>query len=171
MFSLFLRPVRQLAQALVAVNSPRQMAWGMLLGMWIGLIPKENLLAAILGMILMGLQVSKPAGLFAMGIFSYLGILLDPFAHRVGSIILAHEGLRPVHTWLYEAAISPWLGLNNTAVVGHLLIGLYLAFPTYWLAHRFAARIQGRIASRLLRYRAVRWLRGAEIGSQWGVEV
>ena len=38
MTSLFLRPARQLAQALTANDSPRQVAWGFVLGTFIGLV-------------------------------------------------------------------------------------------------------------------------------------
>jgi hypothetical protein len=105
----------------------------------------------------------------------YLGLFLDGFAHRLGSAVLVMEPLRGVHTWLYQTSISPLCGFNNTVVVGQLLLGLYFAFPVYWLTHRFALRVQAPLSAWLLRYKAVRWLRGAEMtsqfgGSQWGME-
>ena len=45
MVSLLLQPVRQLALALVANDSPHQVAWGFTLGMLAGLLPKGSLLA------------------------------------------------------------------------------------------------------------------------------
>ena len=170
MFAFVLRPVRQFAQALVANDSPRQVAWGFVIGMMIGLVPKGNLTAILLGMLLLGLRVNKPVGLVGIGLFTYLGLFIDPFAHRLGSTVLVWEPLRAAHTQLFEAAVSPLLGLNNTVVVGQLLIGLYLAYPIYWLAHRFAVRVQAPLSAWLLRYKAVRWLRGVEISSQWGME-
>lgn len=170
MFAFVLRPVRQFAQALVANDSPRQVAWGFVIGMMIGLVPKGNLTAILLGMMLLGLRVNKPVGLVAIGLFTYLGLFIDPFAHRLGSAVLVWEPLRTVHTQLFEAAVSPLFGLNNTVVVGQLLIGLYLACPIYWLSHRFAVRVQAPLSAWLLRYKAVRWLRGVEISSQWGME-
>lgn len=170
MFSFVLRPVRQLAQALVANDSPRQIAWGFVLGMMIGLVPKGNFTAVLLGMMLLGLRVNKPAGLMCAGVFTFVGLFVDSFAHRLGSAVLVWEPLREFHTWLYEAAISPLFGLNNTVVVGQLLIGLYLAYPVYLLALRFAVKVQVPLSKWLLRYKAVRWLRGAELGTQWGIE-
>lgn len=175
MLSLALRPARQLAQALIANDSPRQVAWGFTLGMMIGLIPKGNLTAMLLCMMLLGLRVNKPAGLMGAGIFTFVGLLADGFAHRLGSAVLVWEPLREMHTWLYDAAISLLFGLNNTVVVGQLLIGLYLIYPIYLLALRFAVKVQVPMSRWLLKYKAVRWLRGAEItsglgGSQWGME-
>jgi uncharacterized protein (TIGR03546 family) len=175
MFSLALRPVRLLAQSVIANDSSRQVAWGFTLGMMIGLVPKGNFSAILLGMMLLGLRVNKPAGLVAIGVFTWLGLFIDDFAHNLGSALLVWEPFREVHRSLYDAAISPLLGWNNTVVVGQLLIGLYLAFPTYWLVHLFAVKVQRPLSSWLLKYKAVRWLRGAEVtsglgGSQWGME-
>lgn len=169
MISFALRPIRQLAQALTANDSPRQIAWGFVLGMMIGLVPKGNLTAMLLGMMLLGLRVNKPAGLMGVGIFTFVGLFVDGFAHRLGSAVLVWEPLREFHTWLYESAISPLLGLNNTVVVGQLLIGLYLIYPTYLLALRFAVKVQVPMSRWLLKYKAVRWIRGAELGTQWGI--
>ena len=170
MFSYFLRPVRQFAQALVANDSPNQVAWGFVLGMAIGLVPKGNILAIGLGMVLLALQVNKSAGLVGVGLFTFVGMYLDTLAHRIGSLVLVGELLRPLHEFLFDSAISPWLGLNNTVVVGQVVIALYLAYPAYRLSHLFAIKVQARISRWLLRFRAVRWLRGLELGSQWGID-
>ena len=170
MLSFLLRPLRQLAQAVLANDSPRQLAWGFVLGMWVGLLPKGNLAAAVIAMLLFGLRVNKPAGLMAAGVFSLVGLAFDSFAHHVGAIILLWEFARPLHTWLYNLPAGPWVGLNNTVVVGQLAIGLYLFYPAYWLASQYAVRIQPRLHDRLKRSWAVRWLRGAELGSQWGYD-
>jgi uncharacterized protein (TIGR03546 family) len=175
MLSFALRPVRQFAQALLANDSPRQVAWGFTLGMMIGLVPKGNLTAILLGMLLFGLRTNKPAGLVGLGVFTYLGLFVDGFAHRLGSAVLVWEPLRGFHETLFATAVSPLFGWNNTVVVGQLLIGAYLAFPIYWLMHQFAVKVQGPLSTWLLRYKAVRWLRGAEVssglgGTQWGIE-
>jgi len=168
MFSYLLRPLRQLAQSLTDNDSPRQVAWGVTLGMMIGLVPKGNLLAIGLMLLLLALRVNKPAGLMAAGIFSSVGILFDGFAHRLGSLVLVWESARPFYVWLYELPLGPWLGANNTIVIGQLLVGLYLAFPIYWFSHRFVVRIQPPLGRWLMRYRLIRWIRGVELGAHWG---
>ncbi len=171
MTSFFLRPVRQLAQALTANDSPRQVAWGFVFGMMIGLMPKGNLLIIALTLLLCGLRVNKSAGVLAIGLFSLVGFLLDGLAHHLGALVLLWEPARPLHVWLYELPLGPWLGTNNTVVIGQLLLGLYLAYPAYFFAHKFASRVQARFSKWLLRYRAIRWLRGAELGTHWGTDV
>ncbi len=175
MFSFALRLARQFAQALVANDSPRQVAWGFVLGMLIGLVPKGNLTVILFGVMLLGLRVNKPAGLMGIGVFTFLGLFLDSFAHNLGSAVLASDLLRTTHTELYQTAISPLLGLNNTVVLGQLLIGLYLIYPVYVVSTHFAVKVQAPLRAWLLRYKAVRWISGTAMtsqfeGSQWGME-
>jgi len=170
MTSFLLRPLRQVAQALTSNETPRQVAWGFVIGMMIGLMPKGNLLLVALTILLCALSVNKPAGLLGAGLFSLVGFAFDGLAHHLGSIILLWEPARPLHVWLYELPLGPWLGTNNTVVIGQLLLSLYFAYPAYYFAYQFATRIQPRISKWLMRYRAIRWLRGAELGA-WGVDV
>jgi len=170
MFSFLLRPLRQLAQALVANDSPRQIAWAIVLGMWLGLLPKGNLLVVLIGMVLFGLRLNKPAGLMSAGVFSLLGLAFDGLAHRIGSFVLLWDQAKPVHVWLYDSLWGPWFGLNNTVVVGQLLIAAYLTYPTFVLSLWFVRRVQAPMSRWLLRYRLVRWIRGAEWGTHWGAE-
>jgi len=166
MVSLLLQPVRQLALALVANDSPHQVAWGFTLGMLAGLLPKGSLLAVGLFALLCALRVNKPAGLMAIGLFSVAGSWLDPFAHEIGALILTWEPARPLHAWLYALPLGPWSGLNNTVALGQLAIGLYLVYPVYHILRWVVIWLQPRAVTWLQRYRAIRWLTGIELGAR-----
>ena len=168
MLAFLLRPLRLLAQALTANDSPRQVAWGVVLGMLVGLLPKGNLIAVTLGVMLCALRVNLSAGMLAGGLFALISVALDPVAHRIGAVVLLSETPRALFTWLYHRWWGPWTGFNNTVVVGQLIIGLYLAYPMYIVGHWLGAVVQPRVSQYLLRYRAIRWLRGAELGATWG---
>ncbi len=170
MLNLFLRPLRILAQALIGNDSPRQAAWGFALGMMLGLLPKGNLLAALIAMLVFGTKVKRASALLGIGLFSYVGWALDETAHCLGSMVLTWPALRPALAWIYEQPLGPLLGLNNTVVVGHLLVGLYLFYPCYRASHVMATYVQPRVHAYLMKYRVIRWLRGAEVGAQWGLE-
>jgi len=168
--TLFLRPLRQCAQALMAIDSPRQIAAAATLGMAVGLLPKSNLIAIGLGCLLLGLRVNRPAGLAALGVFAWLGPRWDAFADRAGRLVLGWPPAREFFTWLYERPLGPLLGFSNTVCLGQLLIGLYLAYPTYAATYALAARFQPPLRAWLTRRRALRWLYGAEVGAQWGID-
>lgn len=170
MLNWLLRPVRLVAQALVGNDSPRQTAWGFALGMIVGLMPKGTLLAIALAMLVCAVRVNRAAALLAIGVFSFLGWALDDTAHRLGAIVLLWEPARSTFTALYDMPFGPWIGFNNTVVMGQLLIGLYLFYPAYRVAYLVGEHVQPRITKYLMRYKVIRWLRGAELGAQWGFE-
>lgn len=170
MLNFLLRPLRFLAQSLIGNDSPRQTAWAVALGMLAGLLPKGSLLALLLATSLFALQVNRAAGLLAMGLFSFAGAALDGFAHRLGSMMLTWPSAQPAFAWIYDQPLGPFWGLTNTVVVGQLLVGLYLFYPVYRLSLAAAAYLQPRLRDRLMKYRVIRWLKGAEVGAQWGLE-
>ena len=167
MLALLLRPLRLLAHALTASDSPRQIAWGVTLGLMVGLLPKGSLLAVGMGVALCAFRVNLSAGLLTAGLASLAAVALDPLAHRIGAAILIHSWPRPVLTWLYHQPLGPWTGIHNTVVLGQFVIGLYLAYPAYQLGWFLGAKVQPKISRHLMRYRAVRWLKGAELGAKW----
>ena len=156
MLSLALRPIRQFAQAVITSDSPRQIAVGFVLGMMFGLVPKGNLSALVLIVLLLALRVNKPAGLVGIAAFTWLGAFCDGFAHLLGSAVLVWQPLRGMHDALYVSAVSPLFGWNNTVVVGQLALGLYLAFPVYWTVYHVAAKVQPPLGEWLMRYKVVR---------------
>ncbi len=170
MLNLFLRPLRIFAQALIGNDSPRQTAWAIAIGMMVGLLPKGSLAAITLAMLLCALQVNRAAGLLGIGLFSFVGAAFDGFAHRIGSLLLTWPPAQSKFVWIYDQPFGPFWGLTNTVVVGQLLIGVYLFYPTYRASLAVTNYLQPRIRDRLMKYRVIRWLKGAEVGAQWGFE-
>jgi uncharacterized protein (TIGR03546 family) len=169
MLNFFLRPLRMFAQALVGNDSPRQTAWAIVLGMLVGLLPKGSLVAIVLAMLLCALQVNRAAGLLAVGVFSYVGAMLDGLAHRIGSMLLTWPAGQATFAWVYDQPFGPFWGITNTVVLGQLVLGLYLLYPTYRISLAITNYVQPRLRERLMKYRIIRWLKGAEVGAQWGL--
>lgn len=170
MLNLFLRPLRFLAQALIGNDSPRQTAYAVAIGMMAGVLPKGSLVAILLTMLIFALQVNRAAGLLGLGVFSYIGAWLDGFAHKLGSLLLTWPAAQPTFAWIYDQPFGPFWGLTNTVVLGQLLIGLYLFYPTYRLSLAATCYLQPRLRDRLMKYRVIRWLKGAEVGAQWRLQ-
>lgn len=164
----FLRPARFLAKAVTAEATPRQLAWGLALGLLVGLVPKGNLLAMALMMVLCMLRINLAAGMMSAFVFSWVGMLLDPLTHQVGLVLLSLDGLRPMWTALFEVPLMPWSGLNNTVVLGSFLCGLVLLWPARWLSEPYFERYTPLLTQRLKRYRLVQLLWGAEWAEKLG---
>ena len=128
--------LRRTVRALLASNAPEQLAAGFTLGMVIGLVPKSNLIALSLCVLLFSLRCNKGIGLLAAVAFSFVGAWTDPFAHRVGMSVLDCQSLQASYASVFNLPLGPWLGFNNTVVTGSLVIGLYVAYPVYWITRR-----------------------------------
>jgi len=135
MLSFIVRPLRAAVNELLAWDSPRQLAAGFALGMVLGILPKGNLIALSLCVMLFSLRVNKGLAIVAAVLFSWLGPLADSFTNRMGDEVLHAGVLQAGFASVYELPLGPWLGFNNTIVMGSLLVGLYLVYPVYWAGY------------------------------------
>src|SRR5690242_14796407 len=121
--------LRRVCHALLGSNAPEQLAVGLSIGMVLGLVPKDNVVALSLCVLLVSMRCNKGIGLLAAIVFSLASPLMDNFAHRLGSSVLGIKSLQPIYASIFNLPFGPWLGFNNTVVTGSLIIGLYLAYP------------------------------------------
>ena len=161
-----LQPVRFLAEALTDESSSRQLALGFALGLVIGLVPKGNLTAISLMVLLSALRINLGAGMLAAFAFSWLGILIDPLTHQLGLAILNSPSLLPLWTFLYDVPLLPWTAFNNSVVLGSLLVGLVLFLPTYWLTFPLFERFSPKVQARLQKLRIVQLIWGVGIAQK-----
>jgi uncharacterized protein (TIGR03546 family) len=168
MLSLLLRPLRQLVDALSGHDSPNQVALGFTMGMVLGLVPKGNLIAGALLVLLCAVRVNKGAGLLAAGVFSLLSPLLDTITNKIGEAVLYQPGLQVFYAWLYDQPLGPFIGFHNTVTVGALLLGLYLTYPCYYGCRLVVGRYGPKLASFIERHRLGRRLKGVHVAARWG---
>ena len=141
MFYQWLQPIRYLWQALTAERLPRDIALGAAIGMIVGLIPKGNLTAVILAMLMAALRLNLGAGLLTAFCVSTLSPHLDALTHGIGIRILDWDITERILTRWFDLPLVPWLALNNTVVLGNLLLGLVLFYPTYRISQTAATRV------------------------------
>lgn len=168
MFWLFLRPLRFFARAVVAQETPRQLALGFAMGMVVGLVPKGNLLAAVLMIVIGGSKVNLGTAMMGAFLFSWAGLIIDPLSHELGLWLLTEESLAGFWTWLYNLPIVPWTRFNNSVVLGSFLLGLALFYPVFRLSEPRFAVWQPKLAERVLKYRLAKILFGAEYAGKLG---
>jgi uncharacterized protein (TIGR03546 family) len=125
-----------------AERSPRQLAWGIAIGMMVGLVPKGNLLAVGLAMLLFGLRVNLGMGLTAVFLVSLVGPMTDQLSHGIGMRVLRTPWIYRLLAAAYELPLVPWTSLNNTVVLGSVILGGVLCYPTFHVSHRVAEQLQ-----------------------------
>jgi uncharacterized protein (TIGR03546 family) len=142
MLAYLVRGVRRTSTALLANDTPHQLALGFAVGMVLGLMPKGNLVALSLCVLLFSLRVNTGLALLAVMAFSCCATLVDPFAEKLGQAVLSADALQTSYSAMFQLPLGPWIGFHNTVVTGSLLVGLYLAYPVYWLCFVAARRLQ-----------------------------
>lgn len=167
MLARWIRPIRFLVQGIAAADTPRQLALGFAIGMMIGLVPKGNLTAVALSMLLLGTRVNLATGMLGALCFSWLSGWTDPLAHRIGCGLLAHEPLQPLLAWLHDLPLVPWTALDNTVVFGSLTLGIWLFWPVYHFGYLASERAQPWIAEHLKRYYVAELLDRSELAAKW----
>jgi uncharacterized protein (TIGR03546 family) len=126
-----LRPLMTLAMAILEEESARVLAASLTMGLVLGFVPKDNLIAAGLGVILLAWRFNLTLATTSAAFFSGIAAMLDPVADALGRSVLTHPSFAPTFAWLYELPLAPWTRFNNTVVMGSLLLALALASPMY----------------------------------------
>lgn len=168
MISLVLRPLRFFARALADQATPRQLALGFALGMVAGLVPKGNLIAVVLMLIICGSRVNLGTAMLGAFLFSWVGVLTDPVSHELGLWLLTRESLTGFWTWLYNLPVVPWTKFNNSVVLGSFLWGWALFYPVYRLSKPRFAAWQPKLAERFRKFKFAQILLGAEYAGKLG---
>jgi len=165
------RPLKFLAGAMRDLTSPRRIAAAVALGMVVGIVPKDNLTAAVLGMLLLSLRLNLAAGSLSTLFFMWIGVLSEPILDRVGYALLTSPPLVPYWSRLYQLPLVPWTGLNNTIVLGSLVLGLALFYPVYHITSRgllaLSEKYGDRIMEELKKYRIYQVCTGVNFASAW----
>jgi uncharacterized protein (TIGR03546 family) len=97
------------------------------------------------------------AGLLSIFGVSTFAVKIDPLLHGIGARVLGHPAVYDHMSKLYDQPLMPWTSLNNTVVVGGVLLGAALFYPVYHLSEmlfdRYYADAKSMIARRLKRTR------------------
>lgn len=145
-----LRNLLYLRTAIKSTDTPRMLAVSVAMGMVLGMVPKGNLLAVALVMVILAFRVNVAVAMVSALAFSLIGPLTDPLTHRLGHWVLTRPALWPHWAQLYELPLAPWTRFNNTVVMGSILLGAGLFYPSYRASlpvfERRAARTRGRTA-------------------------
>jgi uncharacterized protein (TIGR03546 family) len=129
-----------LAGVFVKEKKPHHIALAAAIGVLLGFVPKENLLALLLVLALFLLRCNFGVGILTAALVSLITLRLDVFTEQIGAKLLDNTSLLRLEADLFQYPFFAWTSLNNTVVLGSFLIGLAAFFPVYLLFF-FVSRI------------------------------
>lgn len=132
-----------LRKAIAGRKYPSQLAWGLALGLLIGLIPHGNLLAVVLVFGVLMLRVNHAmVALTAIGV-TMVAPRLDPISDELAQWFFSQNGVSEFMAQAWDYPLIPWTDLNNTVVMGSFLIGLASLVPTFAVSYPLFKAVSG----------------------------
>ena len=160
---LILRPLRLLFKALVIESTPTQMSYGLALGMLMGIVPKGNLLAIVIGFCVAATRVNLAVAACAAVTLTLMSAWFDSTFDQVGVFVLSQPGLRGFWEAVYDTPLMPWTDFNNSIVMGSFVCGLIMLWPV----HRISRPVFQKYSEKLARHIRHWWITKVLLGAEW----
>jgi uncharacterized protein (TIGR03546 family) len=144
MLVFFIKRLLNLRQAIFGRREPNQLAWGFALGGLIGIIPHGNLVAVLVVLMILSVKINHGMAMVTAFAMTLLAPYLDPQTHTVGLQVLTHPQLANFWAAAWQLPLVPWTSINNTVVLGSLLVGLTALLPSYLAAYQVFQRLAPR---------------------------
>ncbi|MCU0712273.1 MAG: hypothetical protein MUC43_09445 [Pirellula sp.] len=126
-------------------RSPGAIAGGLAFGTMLGLMPKDSLLALCILALIAVLPVNQLIACLATIGLTFLESMTWGLTDWLGFHTLSLSIVSNLIGNLYQIPIAPWLRLENTVVMGSLILGSLLWGPCFLLTYRVSSRIQRSI--------------------------
>ena len=148
--------LRQFIKGLVTETAPNQMAMGIAFGFLLGLIPKANLTAQLIIILLMVLKINLPMALLSLMLTSVFAPIFDKITDPIGYYLLNSPALYPLWAKLYNMPVMPWTDFNNTTLLGGLIFGTILFAPVYFLGKKFGIAYNEKFKEKIINSKIVK---------------
>ena len=130
-------------KSLIAPTTPKQRAIGIALGSIIALTPWIALHNFVVLFLIFFLNVSILPALLTAFLLKPIGLLLTPIALLIGEYLLIDQPAL-ILFWerLQSLPLIPLFQLNNTLVLGGLILAIFLSIPIAWVGDRLIKQYQ-----------------------------
>ncbi len=123
--------------------SPGETAAGACLGMFLGFVPLNGPMAFILAIFFFIFKINRFSTLLTLPLFKLFYLAgASNFADRIGTYFLIDaKNLENFWRWLTGLPIVAYFDINNTLVIGGLILSTLLSIPVYFAAKKIAVII------------------------------
>lgn len=155
-----------LAKILKALHSdagPWQLAFGIMLGMMMGLTPLFRLHNVIILFVVLFFRVNLATFLLSFGVFSVIAFILDPMMMGIGEALLLNEGLSGLWTSLYNTGIGRLSQFYNTLTIGSLLFSILLAPFVLFASKILVIQYRKRFLAWVEKLKIIQFIKGSRV--------
>ncbi|MEX2181923.1 MAG: TIGR03546 family protein [Gemmatimonadaceae bacterium] len=162
---LIFKLLQSLLRALNSEGTPGQVAMGMAIGLAFGLTPLVSLHNLVILAVAMLTTVSFPGVIVGWIVAVPVGFMLDPLFDRVGMALLTTDALTPLWLWVVNTPVVALSRLNNTIVLGSLVVWVVLLIPAYFGFRVLVARYRTHLYVHVQKWRIVQLVKTSKIYS------
>ncbi|TWU65375.1 MULTISPECIES: TIGR03546 family protein [Crateriforma] len=123
--------INNVRKAFAGRQHPSQLAWAVAFGFLLGVIPHGNLLAIAVLVLVLSLRLNHAMAALTAILTAIFAPRLDPVSDTIGQFLLNQPRFHDAAVNAWAMPLVPWTDLNNTVVLGSLLIGLVLLVPIF----------------------------------------
>ncbi len=140
--------IRQIFKVFKALNSnakPWQLSLGVCFGAIIGLTPTLSL--HNLALLFLAFIINMNIGIMILSfvVFSGFAYILDPVFHNLGYSILKSDSLQGTWESVFSYPVALVANLNNSIVMGSLVVSLVLALPLFFIFNVFIEKYREKL--------------------------
>ncbi|AEJ20105.1 TIGR03546 family protein [Gracilinema caldarium] len=128
---MFIKWIIKLFKALNSNQNPKEIASGVAFGVWLALLPSQNLLWLLIFCLVFFLRTNLGIMFIVIALCKPLAFICDPVLHTLGYAVLTHKSFYAFFTKLYNVPFLFLTRFNNTIVCGAFLVGLFLWIPLF----------------------------------------
>jgi uncharacterized protein (TIGR03546 family) len=158
--------IELIAKTLKVLNSetdPGQISLAFCLAMVMALTPlfsAHNLLVLLAALVL---RVNLSTFSVVWIVLSAVAYALDPLFHKIGFAVLTAEGLKSMWTGLYNTAWFRPAHLNNTIVMGSLLVSLAAFIPVFIIIKILVRNYREHLLAWVNRTRVMKFFKASKL--------
>lgn len=156
----FLNIPLKIVRLFVVNTADREIALGVCVAVFLGLLPLNGPMAAVFFVLLFVLKVNRLASVLVLPAFKLLYLLGgSALADLTGGMLLVDaKFLAGFWGWLTHLPIIALLNLNNTLVAGGFFLSLLLVAPVYFVSMRSIAILRKTIFDKIKNTSFVKWM-------------
>jgi len=169
MFSLLNLPAKVI-NILEANISPREIAFGVCLGMFLGFTPLNGTTAILLALLFFIFKVNRMATLLTLPVFKILYLIGVSKLGDASGLYLLEKAAYLTGFWrvVTNFPIIAYLDVNRTTVAGGLLLSAVLSAPVYFIAKGISAPLLAKYSAKMQNTAFAKWVNRFKLASLAG---